>query len=133
VAPAARLAAQVDTDLAGLLLLSGRAEESREALALLRSAEEYAGREEQWPLQGRIRRLLERLGEPARPVLGEALRALTASERRVARLAAEGLTNREIALQLVVTVKAVEWHLSHVYRKLGIRSRSGLATSLGVA
>jgi DNA-binding NarL/FixJ family response regulator len=133
VAPAARLAAQVDTDLAGLLLLSGRAEESREALALLRSAEEYAGREEQWPLQGRIRRLLERMGEPARPVLGEALRALTASERRVARLAAEGLTNREIALQLVVTVKAVEWHLSHVYRKLGIRSRSGLATSLGVA
>ncbi|GAA1159516.1 LuxR C-terminal-related transcriptional regulator [Nocardioides aquiterrae] len=131
--PAARLAAQVDTDLAGLLLLSGRAEDAREALALLRSAEEYVGREEQWPLQSRIRRLLDRLGEPARPVLGEALRALTASERRVARLAADGLTNREIALQLVVTVKAVEWHLSHVYRKLGIRSRSGLATSLGVA
>jgi DNA-binding NarL/FixJ family response regulator len=133
VTPAARLAAQIDTDLAGLLLLSGRAEDAREALALLRSAEEYAGREEQWPLQSRIRRLLDRMGEPARPVLGEALRALTASERRVARLAADGLTNREIAVQLVVTVKAVEWHLSHVYRKLGIRSRSGLATSLGVA
>lgn len=131
--PAARLAAQIDTDLAGLLLLSGRADDAQEALGLLRSAEEYAGREEQWPLQSRIRRLLERLGEPARPVLDEALRALTASERRVARLAADGLTNREIAGQLVVTVKAVEWHLSHVYRKLGIRSRSGLATSLGVA
>ena len=133
VTPAARLAAQIDTDLAGLLLLSGRAEDAREALALLRSAEEYAGREEQWPLQSRVRRLLDRMGEPARPVLGEALRALTASERRVARLAADGLTNREIAVQLVVTVKAVEWHLSHVYRKLGIRSRSGLAASLGVA
>ncbi|WP_028637795.1 helix-turn-helix transcriptional regulator [Nocardioides sp. URHA0032] len=135
--PAARLAAQIDTDLAGLLLLSthsgGGRDEAREAVQLLRSAEEYAGCEELWPLQSRIRRLLERLGEPARPVLGEALRALTASERRVAKLAADGLTNREIALQLVLTVKAVEWHLSHVYRKLGIRSRAGLATSLGVA
>ena len=130
---AARLAAQIDTDLAGLLLMSGRAEDAQEALVLLRAAEEYAGREEQWPLQSRVRRLLERLGEPARPVLDEALRALTASERRVARLAADGLTNREIAGQLVVTVKAVEWHLSHVYRKLGIRSRAGLATSLGLA
>ncbi len=130
---AARLAAQVDTDLAGLLLLSGRGDDALEALALLRSAEEYAGREELWPLQSRVRRLLDRMGEPARPVLSEALRALTASEQRVARLAASGLTNREIALQLVVTVKAVEWHLSRVYRKLGIRSRSALATSLGVA
>lgn len=133
VTPASRLAAQIDTDLAGLLLLSGRPEDALEALALLRSAEKYAGREELWPLQSRIRRLLDRMGEPARPVLGEALRALTASERRVATLAADGLTNREIALQLVVTVKAVEWHLSHVYRKLGIRSRAALATSLGVA
>jgi DNA-binding CsgD family transcriptional regulator len=130
--PAARLAAQLDTDLAGLLLLSGRADVTAEALALLRRAEEYAGRQDLWPLQSRIRRLLDRLGEPAHPVHGEALAALTASERRVARLAADGLTNREIARQLVVTVKAVEWHLSHVYRKLGIRSRVGLASTLGL-
>lgn len=128
--PAARLAAQIDTDLAGLLLLSGR-DDSVEALALLRSAETYTGREELWPLQSRVRRLLERMGEPARPVRGEALAALTASERRVARLAADGLTNRQIADRLEVTVKAVEWHLSHVYRKLGIRSRAGLPVSLG--
>ena len=83
-------------------------------------------------MQGRIRRLLDRLDEPPHPVRSEALAALTVSERRVARLAADGLTNREIARQLVVTVKAVEWHLSHVYRKLGIRSRGGLAGTLGV-
>ena len=55
---------------------------------------------------------------------------LTVSERRVADLAASGLSNREIAQQLFVTVKAVEWHLSNVYRKLGIRSRTRLAESL---
>ena len=130
--PAARLAAQIETDLAGQLLLTGGAAEQSEALALLRGAEAYAGREELWPLQGRVRRLLDRLGEPARPAPGEVLAALTISERRIAQLAAAGLTNREIADQLVVTVKAVEWHLSHVYRKLGIRSRTGLAGSLGL-
>ncbi|CAI9405864.1 LuxR family transcriptional regulator [Nocardioides sp. T2.26MG-1] len=128
--PAARLAAQTATDLAGLLLLT-RGPDRDEVLALLRSAETYAGGEELWPLQSRIRRLLDRMGEPARPVRGEALAALTAAERRIARLAADGLTNRQIADHLVVTVKAVEWHLSHVYRKLGIRSRTGLRGSLG--
>jgi ATP/maltotriose-dependent transcriptional regulator MalT len=128
--PARRLAAQVDTDLAGLLLLDGP-RHADEALRLLRSVEEYAGRHELWPLQSRARRLLERLGEDPRRVHSEALAALTASERRIALLAAEGLTNRQIAHQLVVTVKAVEWHLSHVYRKLGIASRTRLAATLG--
>ena len=56
---------------------------------------------------------------------------LTVSERRVARMAADGLTNRQIADELVVTIKAVEWHLSHVYRKLGISSRTRLPSMLG--
>jgi DNA-binding CsgD family transcriptional regulator len=59
--------------------------------------------------------------------------SLTAAERRVATLAAEGLTNRQIATQLLVSVKAVEWHLSNVYRKLEIRSRKGLTPSLGAS
>ena len=63
----------------------------------------------------------------------EAMAALTVSERRVARMAADGLTNRQIANELVVTVKAVEWHLSHVYRKLGISSRTNLSTTLGAS
>jgi DNA-binding CsgD family transcriptional regulator len=52
--------------------------------------------------------------------------ALTASERRVAELAVEGLTNREIAQALFVTVKTVEWHLGNTYGKLGIGSRGEL-------
>ena len=57
--------------------------------------------------------------------------ALTASERRVADLAAEGQTNRDIAQGLFVTPKTVEVHLSNAYRKLGIRSRRELAGALG--
>ena len=56
--------------------------------------------------------------------------ALTASERRVADLAAGGETNRDIAQTLYVTPKTVEVHLSNAYRKLGIRSRRELAGAL---
>ena len=56
---------------------------------------------------------------------------LTPSEERVAALAASGLSNKEIARQLLVSVYTVEEHLSHAYAKLGIRSRSQLAAHLG--
>ena len=56
--------------------------------------------------------------------------ALTGSERRVADLAATGMTNRDIAQSLFVTTRTVEIHLSAVYRKLGIESRSGLRDAL---
>ena len=56
--------------------------------------------------------------------------ALTASERRVAGLAADGASNRDIAQALYVTPKTVEVHLSNAYRKLGIRSRRELAAAL---
>ncbi|MGH3031076.1 MAG: LuxR C-terminal-related transcriptional regulator [Gaiellaceae bacterium] len=55
---------------------------------------------------------------------------LTPSERRVAELAAEGLSNKEIARTLFVTVNTVEAHLSHAYAKLGVRSRVQLASRL---
>ncbi len=55
---------------------------------------------------------------------------LTASELRVARLAAEGVTNREIAQTLFVTENTIETHLRSVFRKLDIHSRSQLARAL---
>lgn len=126
VVPDHRLAAQIDTDLAGLLLLVPAGASVAQAVTLLRRAEAFAAQEGLWPLHGRIGRLLERAGERPLPLQGEALARLTVAERRVARLAAQGLTNRQIAEHLSVTVKAVEWHLSRVYRKLAIGSRAGL-------
>jgi DNA-binding CsgD family transcriptional regulator len=52
---------------------------------------------------------------------------LTAAERRVAVLVAEGRTNREVAAALFLGERTVETHLSHVYAKLGVRSRAELA------
>jgi DNA-binding CsgD family transcriptional regulator len=56
--------------------------------------------------------------------------ALTASELRVARLAGEGLANREIAQALFITTKTAKGHLSHVYHKLGITRRDQLPDAL---
>ncbi len=58
---------------------------------------------------------------------------LTAAELRVAEMAADGLSNREIAQALFVTQKTVETHLGRSYRKLGIRSRGQLAGRLDLA
>ena len=59
--------------------------------------------------------------------------ALTTSERRIAMLAAEGRSNREIAQTLFVTPKTVENHLSHIYQKLAISSRAQLPRVLTAA
>ena len=55
---------------------------------------------------------------------------LTAAERRVAALVAEGQTNREVAAALFLAERTVASHLSHVYAKLGVRSRTELARKL---
>jgi DNA-binding CsgD family transcriptional regulator len=62
---------------------------------------------------------------PRRPMRSGA-DALPPSERRVAQMAASGLTNRDIAQALVVTPKTVEWHLGQTYRKLNVSSRRQL-------
>jgi DNA-binding CsgD family transcriptional regulator len=58
--------------------------------------------------------------------------ALTPSELRVARLAAEGRSNREIAHELYVTLKTIEGHLGRAYAKLGIEGRVQLREALDV-
>jgi DNA-binding CsgD family transcriptional regulator len=55
--------------------------------------------------------------------------ALSEAEQRVAVLAVQGLTNRQIAKRLYITVSTVEQHLTRIYRKLGVTSRSALAVA----
>jgi DNA-binding NarL/FixJ family response regulator len=57
----------------------------------------------------------------------DAIASLTPAEARVARMAGSGMKNREIADELRVSIKAVEYHLANTFRKLGIRSRIELA------
>ncbi|WP_055530853.1 LuxR C-terminal-related transcriptional regulator [Streptomyces graminilatus] len=90
-------------------------------------AEEYGA----GPLYERIVALELGGGPPRRSVLGALHRPdpaakLSESERRVAVLAAQGLTNREISAELFITVSTVEQHLTRVYKKLDITSRQEL-------
>jgi DNA-binding CsgD family transcriptional regulator len=99
----------------------------------LREALDIASRTESAWLARLVRAELEASGARPRRERLTGVEALTPSERRIAELAAEGLTNREIAETLWVTRKTVEYHLSRVYAKLGVPSRAALPTALGVA
>ena len=102
---------------------SGRRREAREPL---RYGLDLAQRCGAVPLAERAMREAKLAGARPRRTAMHGLDSLTARERQVAGLAAEGLSNRDIAETLVVTVKTVEWHLKHSYRKLGVSSRHEL-------
>jgi DNA-binding CsgD family transcriptional regulator len=102
----------------------------REARQPLREGMELAARCGAMPLQERAREELLATGARPRRIRLSGLDALTASERRVARLAAGGRSNREIAESLYVTRRTVETHLSHAYQKLDIESREELSAAL---
>ncbi|MEY2553906.1 MAG: hypothetical protein QOC57_1766 [Ilumatobacteraceae bacterium] len=75
---------------------------------------------------GRCERELQRVGTPARDAT-----ALTATELKIAELAASGLTNRQVAERSFLSPKTVEANLARVYRKLGITSRAELGARMG--
>ena len=82
------------------------------------------------PLVDRARSELWALGVRPRRAARTGVDALTPSERRIAALAAKGLSTPQIAHELYVTRKTVESHLSHIYRKLDIRGRAQLPRDL---
>lgn len=120
-------------DAARSLLSLGRAQRRLRQWASARQAMEHAITafdaigSPGWAQQARTE--LERVGGRPPGAEGE----LTQSEQRTAELAAGGMSNKEIAHVLVVTVHTVEVHLSRTYAKLGVRSRVQLAGRLPVA
>jgi DNA-binding CsgD family transcriptional regulator/tetratricopeptide (TPR) repeat protein len=111
-------------DAARSLLLEGR--------ALLRSgrrsvaADALAGARDRFSAMGAELWAARAAEELERAAPGRAAGELTATESRIARLVAEGRKNREIGEALFLSVATVEGHLTRLYRKLGIRSRSEL-------
>jgi DNA-binding CsgD family transcriptional regulator len=78
----------------------------------------------------RSRTELAATGEHVRRRSAETRDDLTAHERQIAELARDGLSNPEIGARLFLSPRTVEWHLRHVYAKLGVRSRRELAGAL---
>lgn len=110
-----------------------RGNSRREARERLRTGIDIAHQCGASALVDRANDELAATGAQRRTVHYPGVATLTASERRVARLAADGASNREIAQELFITVKTVEMHLGRVYRKLDITSRTRLAEALARA
>jgi DNA-binding CsgD family transcriptional regulator len=115
------------TDLGAALRRAGRRTDAREPL---REALELARRRGALAIARRAHEELAATGEKLRPLIMVGVESLTPSERRIAGLAAEGLTNREIAQTLFLSVKTVESHLRGAYRKLDVSSREELPRAL---
>jgi DNA-binding CsgD family transcriptional regulator len=115
------------TDYGAALRRAGRRTDAREplreTLALARPRGALA-------IARRAHEELEATGEKLRPLVVAGVESLTPSERRIAGLAADGLTNREIAQTLFLSVKTVESHLRGAFRKLDVHSREELPRAL---
>ncbi len=122
--------AKARTELGAALRRVKRRSEAREQL---RHALELATSCGAAPLATRAETELLATGARPRRISLSGVESLTPSERRVAQMAAEGPTNREIAQALFVTQRTVEVHLTSIYRKLDISSRSQLAAALAEA
>jgi DNA-binding CsgD family transcriptional regulator len=114
-------------DRGAMLRRRNRRTEARE---LLREALDAARRAGARPLAEYAETELRATGARPRRVVLTGLDSLTASERRVAEFASQGLSNREIAQTLFVTARTVEGHLTSVFRKLRVQSRDELPAAL---
>jgi DNA-binding NarL/FixJ family response regulator len=81
----------------------------------------------------RARSELLATGEKVRRRISETRDDLTPQEQQVAQLARDGLSNSEIGARLFLSPRTIEWHLRHVFSKLGIRSRRQLQSALEVS
>jgi DNA-binding NarL/FixJ family response regulator len=111
------------------LAAAGNRSAARAALTDAAEAFEAMGAE-RW--LGMAARELRRLGHRVHRRGAGDPGALTERERTIAELAAEGRTNREIAEELVLSVKTVEAHLRNIFGKLGVRRRIELTRALGI-
>ena len=116
--------------LAGLGAHLRRTGRPGEARAPLRRALDLAQRCGAAPLADQARQELLATGARPRRTALTGPDALTSAERRVAALAAAGMSNRQIAQHLFITLPTVETHLRHAFGKLGITSRAGLPAQL---
>jgi DNA-binding CsgD family transcriptional regulator len=119
--------ARAEVELGAALRRAGERREAREHLGRGLDRAERCGA---GALVERAREELLASGARPRRTRLSGVDSLTASERRVAQMAATGLSNPEIAQRLFVTRKTIEVHLSHCYRKLGIASRTALEEAL---
>jgi DNA-binding CsgD family transcriptional regulator len=115
-------------ELGALLRRDGQRTQAR---PLLRSGLDLARECGATLLAERAYHELRATGASPRKLTRTGLATLTPSELRVAQMAAVGKTNKQIAQELYVTVKTVEFHLAGAYRKLGITTRAELASKLG--
>jgi len=125
--PSALEQARALTDLGGVLRRAGRRADAREPLrAGLRLARDCGAER----LAERAEQELRAAGAKPRRLAFSGAESLTASELRIAEMAASGLSNQQVAEALFVTSKTVENHLGRVYQKLGIHSRDEIADAL---
>jgi DNA-binding CsgD family transcriptional regulator len=117
-------------DLGAMLRRRNRRTEARD---LLREALDVAHRSGAKRLGEQAETELRATGARPRRCVLTGLDSLTASERRIAELASQGLTNRGIAQTLFVTARTVEGHLTSIFRKLQLDSRNELAAVLADA
>lgn len=78
----------------------------------------------------RARRELLATGETVRKRRKQAPSTLTAQELTIARLAVDGRTNAEIGAQLFLSARTIEWHMRHIFTKMGVSSRRELPGAL---